>query len=51
MRVLLYIIAAIMVIGWIVAFVGYALGGLIHIMLVIAVIAVLFTLVGGRNRA
>jgi len=39
-----------MVIGWIVGFVGYALGGLIHIMLVIAVIAVLFTLVGGRSR-
>ncbi len=50
MKALLYIIAAIMVIGWIVGFVGYALGGLIHILLVIAVISILFTLIGGRER-
>ncbi|WP_428327989.1 lmo0937 family membrane protein [Mucilaginibacter sp.] len=36
---ILYIIAVILVIGWAISFFGYAAGGLIHILLVIAVIA------------
>lgn len=49
MRDLLYIIAVILVIGWIFGFFVYSAGGLIHILLVIAVIAVLFRLIGGKR--
>ncbi|CAN5172176.1 hypothetical protein BH23BAC1_BH23BAC1_38800 [soil metagenome] len=44
---LLYIIAVILVIGWAIGFFAYSAGGLIHILLVIAVIAVLFRLIRG----
>jgi hypothetical protein len=44
---LLYIIAVILVIGWLIGFVGYNAGGLIHLLLVIAVIAVLLRIIGG----
>lgn len=47
MRSLLYIIAVELVIEWIVGFVGYSAGGLIHILLVIAIIAILFDLIRG----
>jgi hypothetical protein len=46
---LLYVIAIILIIGWLVGFVGYNAGGIIHILLVIAVIAILLRLIqGGR---
>jgi len=38
---LLYLIAVILIIGWAVGFFAYAAGGLIHILLVIAVIALI----------
>ena len=44
---LLYIIAVILIIGWLIGFVGYHAGGLIHILLVIAIIAVLLRLIRG----
>jgi hypothetical protein len=46
---LLYIIAVILIIAWAIGFVGYSAGGLIHVLLVIAVIAVIFRLVQGRR--
>ena len=46
---LLYIIAVILIIGWLIGFVGYGTGGIIHILLVIAVIAVLFNIIQGRR--
>jgi len=46
MRSLLYLIAVILVIGWIFGFFVYPVGGgLIHILLVIAVIAVLLGII------
>jgi hypothetical protein len=48
MSSLLYLIALILVIGWIFGFFVYSLGGLIHILLVLAIVAVLFRLIGGR---
>jgi predicted ferric reductase len=42
---LLYIIAVILVIGWAIGFIGYNAGGVIHILLVIAVIAVLLKVI------
>lgn len=46
---LLYIIAVILIIGWLVGFVGFHAGGLIHILLVIAIIAVLLRLISGKR--
>ena len=42
---LLYLIAVILVIGWAIGFIGYHAGGLIHILLVIAIIAVLLKVI------
>ncbi|WP_121810277.1 lmo0937 family membrane protein [Mucilaginibacter kameinonensis] len=39
MRSILYIVAVILVIGWAIGTFAYAAGGLIHILLVIAVIS------------
>jgi Family of unknown function (DUF5670) len=39
MRSLLYIIAVILVIGWLIGAFAYSAGGLIHILLVLAVIS------------
>lgn len=49
MRSLLYIIAVILIIGWALGFFVYSASGLIHILLVIAVIAILLRLIGGRG--
>lgn len=46
---LLYIIAVILVIGWLIGFIGYSAGGIIHILLVIAVIAILIQVISGRR--
>jgi len=49
MNSLLYIIAVILIIGWLIGFVGYHAGGIIHILLVLAVISVLLRLIRGRS--
>jgi hypothetical protein len=41
MRSLLYLIAVILIIGWILGFFVYNTGGIIHILLVIAIISLL----------
>ena len=46
---LLYLIAVILIIGWAIAFFGYAAGGLIHLLLVIAVIAVILRVIQGNK--
>lgn len=49
MKNLLYIVAVLLVIGWAIGFIGYHAGGLIHILLVIAIIAVLLRVIGGNK--
>ncbi|MGZ4055059.1 MAG: lmo0937 family membrane protein [Bacteroidia bacterium] len=49
MRNLLYILAVIIVIGWAIGFIGYNAGGLIHILLVIALISVLLGVIQGKK--
>lgn len=49
MRSLLYVFAVVLVIGWLLGFFIYNAGGLIHILLVIAVIAILLRLIGGKR--
>ena len=46
---LLYLVAVILIIGWAIAFFGYAVDGLIHILLVIAVISVILRVIQGNK--
>jgi len=46
---LLYTIAVILLIVWAIGFLGFHLGGVIHILLVIAVIAVLLRVIQGKR--
>jgi hypothetical protein len=47
---ILYVVAVILVIIWAISFLGgFYTGGLIHILLVIAVIAIIYNLITGRN--
>jgi len=46
---LLYTIAVILLVVWAIGFLGFHLGGVIHILLVIAVIAVLLRVIQGRR--
>jgi len=46
---MLYLIAVILIIGWLLGFFVFSAGGLIHILLVIAVIAIILRLIQGRN--
>jgi Family of unknown function (DUF5670) len=46
---LLYIVAVILIIAWAIGFIGYSVGGVIHILLVIAVIAIILRLIQGRR--
>lgn len=46
---LLYTVAIILVIAWLVGFVGFHAGGLIHVLLVIAVIAIILRLISSNK--
>jgi hypothetical protein len=46
---LLYIIAVILVIAWAIGWVAFNAGSLIHILLVIAIIALLLRIIRGRR--
>jgi Family of unknown function (DUF5670) len=47
MRSILYIIAVICIIGWLLGFFVYSATGLIHILLVLAIIAILIAVIRG----
>jgi hypothetical protein len=49
MENLLYIIAVILVIGWLIGVFAYNLTGVIHVLLVLAIISVLFNIIRGRR--
>jgi hypothetical protein len=46
---LLYIIAVLLIVFWAVGFFAYSGGGLIHVLLVIAIIAILLRVIRGRK--
>jgi hypothetical protein len=46
---LLYVVAVVLLIAWAIGFVGFHVGGIIHILLVIAIIAVLLRVIQGRK--
>jgi len=47
MRTLLYLIAVILIIGWILGFFFFSVGHLIHILLVLALISILISIIRG----
>jgi hypothetical protein len=46
---LLYVLAVILLIGWAIGFFAYSAGSVIHILLVIALIAIIFRVIQGRR--
>jgi hypothetical protein len=44
---MLYLIAVILIIGWLLGFFVFSAGGLIHVLLVIAIIAIILRLIRG----
>jgi hypothetical protein len=46
---LLYVLAVILIIGWVLGAFVFSVGGIIHILLVVAVIAILLRLIRGRS--
>jgi hypothetical protein len=49
MNSILYIVAVILIIGWVLGAFVYSVGGLIHILLVIAIIAIILGFIRGRS--
>ncbi|MFI5219933.1 MAG: lmo0937 family membrane protein [Bacteroidia bacterium] len=46
---LLYTIAVILIIAWLIGFLGFHATGIIHLLLVIAIVAVLLRVIQGRR--
>ena len=46
---LLYVLAVILIIAWAIGFFAYSAGGIIHILLVIAVVVIVIQLISGRK--
>ena len=46
---LLYTVAVILVIFWAIGFFAYSAGGIIHVLLVIAIIAIILRIIQGRK--
>jgi len=46
---ILYIVAVILIISWAIGFLGFHAGGIIHILLVIALIAVVLRVIRGKS--
>jgi hypothetical protein len=46
---LLYLVAVLFIVAWLIGFVGYGVGGIIHVLFVIAIIAVLMRVIQGRR--
>lgn len=49
MRDLIWLIIVLMIIGWLFGYFYLSLGGFIHILLVLAIIAILWRLITGRQ--
>ena len=45
----LYLVAVILIIGWVLGFFVFNAGGLIHVLLIIAIIAIILRVIRGRN--
>ena len=50
-RSILYVIAVVLVVGWALGLFVYNVGSIIHILLVLAVISIIISLIGGGNKS
>ena len=50
MSSLLYLVAVILLIGWVLGFFVFSAGSIIHVLLVLAIIAILLRLIGGSRN-
>ena len=46
---LLYLVAVILIIGWVVGYFGFNLGGIVHLLLVIALVMIVAKLIQGKR--
>jgi hypothetical protein len=46
---LLYVLAVILIVAWLIGIIGFHAGGVIHVLLVIAIMAVLLRVISGRK--
>ena len=49
MNSLLTVIAVLLILGWLIGLFAYSAGGLIHVLLVLAIVAILFRIIAGRR--
>ncbi len=49
MRNFMYIIAILLIVGWAIGYIGYGTGGIIHVLLIIAAIAVILQLIQSKK--
>jgi hypothetical protein len=49
MNNILYYIAVLLILFWLIGFVGLGLGGMIHLLLFFAIISVVFRVIAGRR--
>jgi hypothetical protein len=49
MNNLLYVVAAILIIGWLLGFFAFHVGSFIHVLLVIALIVIILRIIKGRR--
>jgi len=47
---ILYIVAVVLIIFWLIGFFAYSLGSIIHILLVLAIISILVRIISGNKR-
>lgn len=45
---ILYVIAVVLLLLWAIGYIGFQAGGIIHLLIVLAIIAVLFRIIRGR---
>lgn len=47
---LLYVVAVLLIIAWAIGFLAFSAGGLLHLLLVIAAVAILLRIIQGRKE-
>ena len=47
---LLYVVAVVLIIAWAIGFLAFSAGGLLHILLAIAAVAIILRVIQGRRR-
>jgi NADH:ubiquinone oxidoreductase subunit 3 (subunit A) len=46
---LLYVVAVILILAWAIGYIGYGTGGIVHILLFVALVAIILRVIQGRK--